>query len=43
MGKAIEIRPYGFITCSFSAPRPGLVDKPENYFIMSYKSTEENG
>jgi hypothetical protein len=25
------------------APRPGLEDKPENYFIMSYVLTEESG
>jgi hypothetical protein len=25
------------------APRPGLEDKPENYFIMKYILTEEDG
>ena len=25
------------------APRPGLEDKPENYFIMSYILTAESG
>ena len=28
---------------SLFAPRPDLEDKPENYFIMSYVLTEENG
>ena len=25
------------------APRPGLEDKPENYFIMTYSLTNKNG
>lgn len=25
------------------APRPGLEDKPENYFVMSHVLTTENG
>jgi hypothetical protein len=25
------------------APRPDLEDKPENYFIMSYVLTDDNG
>jgi hypothetical protein len=42
-GKVMKLRPYAFIKYSLFAPRPGLADKPENDFIMSCKSMEENG
>lgn len=31
------------IKYSLFAPRPGLEDKAENYFIMSYILTDDNG
>ncbi len=31
------------IKYSLFAPRPGLEDQPENYFIMSYILTPESG
>ena len=42
-GKIIEIRENEVLKYSLFAPRPDLEDKPENYFIMSYVLTEENG
>ena len=42
-GKVLEVKPIEKIKYSLFAPRPGLDDKPENYFIMSYILTEENG
>ena len=42
-GKIIEIRPTEMLKYSLFAPRPDLEDKPENYFIMSYVLTSENG
>ena len=42
-GKVLEIRPNELIKYSLFAPRPNLDDKPENYFIMSYVLTIENG
>ena len=42
-GKVLEIRPYELVRYSLFAPGPGLEDKPENYFIMSYVLTSENG
>lgn len=36
MGKVLEFSPYTLIKYSLFAPRPGLEDEPENYFIMSY-------
>ena len=40
-GKVLEIVPQKLIRYSLFAPRPGLEDKPENYFIMNYKLTSE--
>ena len=40
-GKVLEIVPQKLITYSLFAPRPGLEDKPENYFVMNYKLTSE--
>lgn len=42
-GKILEIQPNELIKYSLFAPRPGLEDKPENYFVMSYLLTSENG
>ncbi len=42
-GKVLEVRPYELIRYSLFAPRPGLEDLPENYFIMNYHLTEEHG
>jgi uncharacterized protein YndB with AHSA1/START domain len=35
-GQVLEFSPYTLIKYSLFAPRPGLEEKPENYFIMSY-------
>lgn len=35
-GKVIAIIPGELVKYSLFAPRPGLEDKPENYFMMSY-------
>jgi uncharacterized protein YndB with AHSA1/START domain len=40
-GKVLEIKPNELIKYSLFAPRPGLEDKPENYFIMSYTLSSE--
>jgi len=42
-GKILEIKPLQFLKYTLFAPRPGLDDKPENYFIMSYILTGGNG
>jgi uncharacterized protein YndB with AHSA1/START domain len=42
-GQVLEIRPNELIKYSLFAPRPDLEDKPENYFIMSYVLTDDNG
>lgn len=41
-GKIIEVNPHTLIQYSLFFPRPGVEDKPEHYFIMSYVLTEEN-
>ncbi|MFD1602014.1 SRPBCC family protein [Flavobacterium artemisiae] len=41
-GKILEVIPNQKIRYSLFFPRPGLEDKPENYFIMSYVLSEEN-
>jgi len=35
-GEVIEFNPFKSLRYSLFAPRPGLEDKPENYFVMSY-------
>lgn len=40
-GTVLEILPYQKISYSLFFPRPGLEDKPENYFIMNYLLSEE--
>ncbi len=42
-GKVIEFRPNELVKYSLFAPRPDLEDKPENYFIMSYVLTRQEG
>ncbi len=40
-GKVLEMIPQQLIKYSLFAPRPGLEDKPENYFVMNYILSEE--
>jgi len=42
-GKILEVRKNELIKYSLFAPRPDLEDKPENYFVMHYVLTPENG
>jgi uncharacterized protein YndB with AHSA1/START domain len=42
-GNIIEVKPIEFVKYRLFAPRPGLADTPENYFVMSYILTEEDG
>jgi uncharacterized protein YndB with AHSA1/START domain len=42
-GKVLEINPNKLIKYSLFAPGPDLDDKPENYFVMNYVLTEDNG
>lgn len=37
------MRPNELVRYNLFAPRPDLEDKPENYFIMNYVLTDENG
>lgn len=39
----LEVDPTNFVKYSLFAPRPGLEDRPENYFTMMYVLTETNG
>jgi uncharacterized protein YndB with AHSA1/START domain len=41
-GKLLEIKPNELLRYSLFAPRPGLEDKPENYFEMNYVLTADN-
>jgi uncharacterized protein YndB with AHSA1/START domain len=41
-GKLLEVKPNELLRYSLFAPRPGLEDKPENYFEMNYVLTVEN-
>lgn len=41
-GTILEVVPNQKIKYSLFFPRPGLEDKPDNYFIMSYVLSEEN-
>ena len=40
-GTILEIVPHSLIRYSLFAPRPGLEDRQENYFVMNYIVTEE--
>jgi uncharacterized protein YndB with AHSA1/START domain len=42
-GKILAVRNNELLQYSLFAPRPGLEDKPENYFIMSYVLENVNG
>ena len=42
-GKVLEVQPNELLKYSLFAPRPDLEDKPENYFIMSYVLTADDG
>ncbi len=42
-GKVLEYKSNQSVSYSLFAPRPGIEDKPENYFIMSYVLSAENG
>jgi uncharacterized protein YndB with AHSA1/START domain len=42
-GKVLEVIPTQKVKYSLFAPGPDLEDKPENYFVMSYVLTDENG
>ena len=42
-GKVLEVLPPYLVQYSLFAPRPGLEDKPENYFIMIYRLNEREG
>ena len=42
-GKVLEVKENELIKYSLFAPRPDLEDKPENYFIMNYILSNENG
>lgn len=42
-GKVLEVRLGELVRYSLFAPRPGLEDKPENYFTMSYILSTEQG
>jgi uncharacterized protein YndB with AHSA1/START domain len=42
-GKVLEIKPNELLKYSLFAPRPDLEDNPENYFVMNYVLTSENG
>ncbi|MBK8391235.1 MAG: SRPBCC domain-containing protein [Saprospiraceae bacterium] len=38
-GTVIAFQPYDMVKYSLFAPRPGMEDLPENYFIMTYVLT----
>ena len=42
-GKVLDVQQNKLVKYTLFAPRPGLEDKPENYFEMSYVLTPENG
>ncbi|HMS70425.1 MAG TPA: SRPBCC domain-containing protein [Saprospiraceae bacterium] len=42
-GKVIAYQPYEMVRYSLFAPRPGLEDIPENYFIMTYLLQDLDG
>jgi len=43
MGKVLAFKPSELESYSLFAPKPGVEDKPENYFTMSYRLNSENG
>ena len=42
-GKVLEIKHHELIKYNLFAPRPDLEDMQENYFVMSYILTADNG
>lgn len=42
-GIVLAVKPYQLIQYTLFAPRPGLEDKPENYFTMTYSLEEIDG
>ncbi|WP_276134066.1 SRPBCC family protein [Polluticoccus soli] len=42
-GRVLDIRPLELLRYSLFAPGPDIEDKPENYFIMSYILTDDEG
>lgn len=42
-GEILEVHPLELIKYSLFAPRPGLEDKAENYFVMQYIIEKEKG
>ena len=42
-GTVLAFEPESHIRYSLFAPRPGLEDLPENYFIMDYRLEESDG
>jgi uncharacterized protein YndB with AHSA1/START domain len=42
-GRILEFRPNELVKYNLFAPRPDLEDKPENYFIMTYVLTQQDG
>lgn len=42
-GQVLAFNPNKLVKYSLFAPRPDVEDKPENYFVMSYILTPENG
>lgn len=42
-GTVLAFKPTDTLTYNLFAPRPGLEDKPENYFVMKYVLTYTNG
>ncbi len=42
-GKVEEVIPNQRIRYSLFAPQPGLKDRPEHYFVMTYKLDEHDG
>jgi uncharacterized protein YndB with AHSA1/START domain len=41
-GKVLEIRPCTLLRYNLFSPRPGLEERPENFFVMIYNLTFEN-
>lgn len=39
-GSVLDVRPMEVVEYNLFAPRPGLEDKPENYFVMRYALTD---
>jgi uncharacterized protein YndB with AHSA1/START domain len=42
-GTVLEFRPQEQIRYTLFAPRPNLEDRPDNYFIMTYRLTPNDG